>query len=146
MKKTTKNQHCKHYKQIFQNTYRQQITTKHKKQIKINNANKTRKKYHSHHTIQKRHSTMQASQTKLKAVLPGKHLTTIIKNQSLYALQTKMEAMATIKSQTMHPTMQTLQTKLKKQYSQKNNSSNKHQKISTASITNKSCKILTSNK
>jgi len=56
-----------------------------------------RKKHYSQHTIQKRHSAMQASQTKSKAVLPGKHLTTIIKNQSLHALQTKMKAMATIK-------------------------------------------------
>ena len=71
---------------------------------------------------------MQSSQTKLKAILPTNHLTTIIKNQSLHALQTKMKTMATIRAQTMHPTMQTLQTKLKKQYSQKNNSSNKHQK------------------
>ena len=40
---------------------------------------------------------MQAPQTKLKAILPGKHLTTIIKNQSLHALQTKMTTMASIK-------------------------------------------------
>ena len=55
------------------------------------------KKHYSHHAIQKRHPTMQASQTKLKAILPGKHLTTIIKNQSLHALQTKLKTMATIK-------------------------------------------------
>ena len=95
--KNNKKQHCKHYKQILQNTYRQQITSKHKKQIKINNANKKIEKHHSHHTIQKRHPTMQASQTKLKAILPGKHLTTIIQNQSFHELQTKTKTMATIR-------------------------------------------------
>ena len=55
---------------------------------------------------------MQASQTKLKAILPSNHITTIIKNQALHALQTKIKTMATIKQNTIHPTTQTLQAKL----------------------------------
>ena len=49
------------------------------------------KKHSSHHTIQKRHPTMQASQTKLKAILPGKHLTTIIKKTMIACITNKTE-------------------------------------------------------
>ena len=38
---------------------------------------------------QKRHPTVQASQTKLKAILPGRNITTIMSHQTMHTLQTK---------------------------------------------------------
>ena len=48
---------------------------------------------------------MQASQTNLKAMLPGNNLTNIIENQTMHALQTQRKTMARIKQQTIHRTM-----------------------------------------
>ena len=61
----------------IQNTYRQQITTKHNK----NSENITNKTKNITHTIpfKKRHPTIQASQKTVKAILQGNHLTTIKK-------------------------------------------------------------------
>ena len=54
----------------------------------------------------------------------------------MYVLQTQINTMATSKQQTIHPTMQALQTQLKKQHSHGPVDQKTTKRISTASITN----------
>ena len=71
----------------MQITYRKPITTKHKKQTSENITNKNTNITHS--IPLKRHPTMQASQTKLKAKLQGNSLTKIMKKQNNESITNK---------------------------------------------------------